>query len=156
MYKRQAIQLARALGHTVFATAGSDEKCRACEALGAHAINYRTEDFVQAVQAATGGCGVDVILDMVAGDYVARELEALAEGGRLVVIANLGGNTAAIDCGKLMRRRLTVTGSTLRPRPVAFKAAIARRLHEAVWPLIEMGKVRAVIQQVFPLSLIHI
>jgi NADPH2:quinone reductase len=145
-----AIQIARALGHPVFATAGSDEKCRACEALGAHAINYRTEDFVKSVQAATGGRGVDVILDMVAGDYVARELEALAEGGRLLLIANLGGNIATIDCGKLLRRRLAVTGSTLRPRPVHFKAAIARRLHEVVWPLIETGKVRAVIQQVFP------
>jgi NADPH2:quinone reductase len=145
-----AIQMARALGHRVFATAGSDEKCRACETLGAQAINYRNEDFVSAVREATGGRGVDVILDMVAGDYVARELEALSEGGRLVLIATLGGSAAAIDAGKLMRRRLTITGSTLRPRPVGFKAAIARRLYEAVWPLIGAGKVRAVIQQVFP------
>ncbi len=145
-----AIQIAHALGHEVFATAGSDAKCRACEALGARAINYKTEDFVERVKSFTGGRGVDVILDMVAGDYVARELDALAEGGRLVAIATLGGSAATLDIGKLMRRRLTVTGSTLRPRPVAFKAAIARRLHEIVWPLIEAGKVRPVIHEVFP------
>jgi NADPH2:quinone reductase len=145
-----AIQMAHALGHEVFATAGSDPKCRACEALGARAINYKTEDFVERVKSFTGGRGVDVILDMVAGDYVARELDALAEGGRLVAIATLGGSAATLDMSKLMRRRLTVTGSTLRPRPVAFKAAIARRLHEVVWPLIEAGKVRPVIHEVFP------
>jgi len=145
-----AIQMAHALGHEVFATAGSDQKCRACEALGARAINYKTEDFVERVRSFTAGRGVDVILDMVAGDYVARELDALAEGGRLVLIATLGGSGATIDFGKVLRRRLTVTGSTLRPRPVAFKAAIARRLHEVVWPLIEAGKVRPVIHEVFP------
>ena len=145
-----AIQLAHALGHPVFATAGSDAKCRACEALGARAINYKTEDFVERVHSFTGGRGADVILDMVAGAYVPRELDALADGGRLVVIATLGGSAATLDMGKLMRRRLTVTGSTLRPRPVAFKAAIARRLHEVVWPLIEAGKARPVIHQVFP------
>ena len=145
-----AIQIAHALGHPVFATAGSDRKCHACEALGARAINYKTEDFVERLQTFTGGRGVDVILDMVTGDYVSRELEVLAEGGRLVAIASLGGNTATLDMGKLMRRRLTVTGSTLRPRPVAFKAAIARRLHDVVWPLIEAGKVRPVVHEVFP------
>ena len=145
-----AIQIAHALGHEVFATAGSDLKCRACEALGARAINYKTEDFVDRVKSFTGGRGVDVILDMVAGDYVARELDALTEDGRLVTIATLGGSSATIDMGKLMRRRLTVTGSTLRPRPVAFKAAIARRLYEVVWPLIEAGKIRPVVHEVFP------
>jgi NADPH2:quinone reductase len=145
-----AIQIAHALGHAVFATAGSDEKCRACEALGARSIDYKTEDFVERVQSFTSGRGVDVILDMVAGDYVSRELDALAEGGRLVVIANLGGPAAKLDMAKLMRRRLVVTGSTLRSRPVAFKAAIARRLHELVWPLIEAGNVRPVVHKVFP------
>jgi len=145
-----AIQLATALGHPVFATAGSDEKCRACEALGARAINYKTEDFVERVLAFTEGRGADVILDMVAGDYVARELNALADDGRLVVIATLGGAGATLNMSKLMRRRQTVTGSTLRPRPVAFKAALARRLHDAVWPLMESGKVRPLIHQVFP------
>ena len=147
-----AIQMAHALGHPVFATAGSDAKCHACEGLGARAINYRTEDFVERVRAFTEGRGVDVILDMVSGDYVPRELDALAEGGRLVTIAGLGGSTATFDMSKVMRRRLTITGSTLRPRPVAFKAAIARRLHEVVWPLIESGKVRTVIHEVFPAS----
>lgn len=145
-----AIQIARALGHRVFATAGSDAKCAACAELGAEAIPYRRQDFVDAVKARTDGRGVDVILDMVAGDYVPRELETLAEGGRLVIIATLGGNHARIDAGLLMRRRLSVTGSTLRPRPVAFKAAIARRLHEVVWPLLERGAVRPVIDRVFP------
>jgi len=145
-----AIQIAHALGHAVFATAGSDAKCRACEALGARAINYKTEDFVERVRQFTNARGVDVILDMVAGDYVPRELDALAEGGRLVAIATLGGSAATLEMHKLMRRRLTVTGSTLRPRPVGFKAAIARRLHEAVWPLIESGKVRPVVHEVFP------
>ncbi len=145
-----AIQLARAFDHRVFATAGSAEKCAACERLGAErAINYREEDFVAVLNQATAGRGVDVILDMVAGDYVAREIDSLAEGGRLVFIATLGGGKAAIDAGVLMRRRLTLTGSTLRPRPVAFKAAIARQLHEKVWPLLEAGKVRPVIHQVF-------
>lgn len=145
-----AIQLARALGHPVFATAGSEEKCRACESLGARAINYRTEDFVERVHAFTDGRGVDVILDMVAGDYVPRELDALAEGGRLAIIALLGGSSATVNLGKVMRRRLTITGSTLRPRPVAFKATVARRLHEVVWPLIEAGKVRPIVHEVFP------
>ncbi|KRE89226.1 NAD(P)H-quinone oxidoreductase [Frateuria sp. Soil773] len=146
-----AIQLAHALGHRVFATAGSMEKCAACERLGAErAINYREEDFVEAVKQATGGRGVDVILDMVAGDYLPREIDALAEDGRLVVIATLGGSRATVDAATVMRRRLTITGSTLRPRPVAFKAAIARQLHEKVWPLLAAGKLRPVIHQVFP------
>ncbi|MET0331215.1 MAG: NAD(P)H-quinone oxidoreductase [Dyella sp.] len=146
-----AIQVANALGHPVYATAGSDEKCRACESFGATAaINYKTEDFVARVQQLTEQRGVDVILDMVAGDYVAREVKALAEGGRLVLIATLGGSAIALDAGELMRRRLTVTGSTLRMRPVAFKAAIARRLHEVVWPLFAAGTLRPVIHQVFP------
>lgn len=109
-----------------------------------------TEDFVERVLAFTDGRGADVILDMVAGDYVAREQNALADDGRLVVIATLGGAGATLNMSKLMRRRQTVTGSTLRPRPVAFKAALAQRLHDAVWPLIESGKVRPLIHQVFP------
>jgi len=146
-----AIQLAAALGHPVYATAGSPDKCAACERFGATAaINYKTEDFVARIQQLTQQRGVDVILDMVAGDYVAREVKVLAEGGRLVIIATLGGSAIALDAGELMRRRLTVTGSTLRMRPVAFKAAIARRLHEVVWPLFEAGKLRPVIHQVFP------
>ena len=146
-----AIQLARALGHRVFATAGSAEKCAACERLGAErAINYRDEDFVAVLKQATAGRGVDVILDMVAGDYVPREIEALAEGGRLVFIATLGGDKATIDAGTIMRRRLTLTGSTLRARDIAFKGALAIQLHEKVWPLLAAGKVRPVIHQVFP------
>ncbi|MGN6740764.1 NAD(P)H-quinone oxidoreductase [Dyella sp.] len=144
-----AIQIAHALGHRVFATAGNDDKCRACEALGATAINYRTQDFVAEVKRLTDDRGVDVVLDMVAGDYVPRELEAMAEGGRLVIIATLGGADIRLNAAALMRRRQTVTGSTLRNRPVAFKAAIARRLHEVVWPLIERAAVWPVIHQVF-------
>lgn len=145
-----AIQIARAFGHPVFATAGSEEKCRACESLGTRAINYREEDFVERVRSMTGGRGVDVVLDMVAGNYVGRELSILAEGGRIVIIATLGGTAASVDAGLLMRRRITITGSTLRPRPVAFKAAIARSLYERVWPLLEAGSVRPVIHRVLP------
>lgn len=144
-----AIQLAHAFGHRVFATAGNAEKCTACEELGAHAINYHEQDFVEEVKKHTDGRGVDVILDMVAGDYVPRELELLAEDGRLVFIATLGGKLASIDASLIMRRRLTLTGSTLRARPVAFKAALARRLHENVWPLLESGEAKPVIHQVF-------
>ncbi len=148
-----AIQIATALGHRVFATAGSDEKCRACEQLGAErAINYRNEDFVVAVQALTDGKGADVILDMVAGDYVAREINCLADDGRLALIALLGGAKATVDLGQVLRRRLSISGSTLRPRPVAFKAAIAWRLQEKVWPLIELGKIKPVIFKTFPLE----
>ncbi len=145
-----AIQLAHAFGHRVFATAGNAEKCAACERLGAQrAINYREEDFVAVLNQVTAGRGVDVILDMVAGDYIPREIDSLAEGGRLVFIATLGGSKATIDAGVLMRRRLTLTGSTLRARPIAFKAAIARELHANVWPLLAAGKLRPVIHQVF-------
>lgn len=145
-----AIQMAKALGAKVLVTAGSDDKCAACVALGAdHAINYRTHDFVEESKRLTGGAGVDVILDMVAGSYVARELECLAEDGRLVIIAVQGGIKSEINAGMVLRRRLTVTGSTLRPRPVAFKAAIARSLREKVWPLIANGSIRPVIHSTF-------
>ena len=146
-----AIQMAKALGATVIATAGSDAKCRACLDLGAdHAINYRTTDFAEAARQFTAGRGVDVILDMVAGDYVAREVTALAEDGRLVIIAVQGGEKAQFDAGLVLRRRLTVTGSTLRPRPVAFKGAVAAALRERVWPLIASGRIRPVLHSVLP------
>lgn len=145
-----AIQMAKALGARVIVTAGSDDKCAACMALGAdHAINYKTQDFVRAVADLTGGQGVDVVLDMVAGSYVARELDCLAEDGRLVIIAVQGGVKAEINAGMVLRRRLTITGSTLRPRPVAFKAAIARSLREHVWPLLADGRIKPVIYRVF-------
>lgn len=145
-----AIQMAKALGARVIATAGSDEKCAACIALGAdHAIPYKTRDFVQAVADITQGQGVNVVLDMVAGSYVARELDCLAEDGRLVIIAVQGGVKAEINAGAVLRRRLTITGSTLRPRPVAFKGAIARSLKEHVWPLLADGRIKPVIHQVF-------
>ncbi len=148
-----AIQMARAFGHRVFVTAGSAEKCAACEKLGAtRAINYRTEDFVAIIKQATGGRGVDVILDMVGGDYVPRELASLAEDGRLSLIAFLGGTKTSLDMTDILRRRLTITGSTLRPRPVEVKAAIARALREKVWPLIEAGKIRPVIYRTFELE----
>ena len=148
-----AIQMARAMGHRVFATAGSAEKCAACEALGAErAINYRTEDFVEAVKRLTSGRGVDVILDMVAGDYVPRELKCLADDGRLSIIALLGGSKAEVDFNQILRRRLTVTGSTLRPRTDKFKTAIATELSQQVWPLIEAKKIRPMIFKVFPLA----
>ena len=147
-----AIQIAAALGHKVFATAGSDEKCSACVSLGAaRAINYRTEDFVEIIKAETNGKGVDVILDMVGGVYVAREIECLADDGRLAIIALLGGSKAAVDLGQVLRRRLTITGSTLRPRSVDFKAAIAASLQAKVWPLIEAGRIKPVVYKVFPL-----
>lgn len=148
-----AIQIASALGHRVFATAGSDEKCRACEKLGAErAINYRTEDFAEAAKQVTGGKGVDVILDMVGGPYLPREIDCLADDGRLVVIALLGGAKGTVDLGQVLRRRLTITGSTLRPRPIAFKADIAAKLREHVWPLLESGRVKPVIYRNFPLE----
>ena len=148
-----AIQLAAALGHRVFATAGSDEKCRACEQLGAErGINYKTEDFAAVVKELTGGKGVDVILDMVAGDYIPREIDCLADDGRIALIALLGGAKAEIDLGQVLRRRLHISGSTLRPRPVAFKAAIARNLRERVWPLFGQGKLNPVIYRSFPLE----
>ncbi|PQP01866.1 NAD(P)H-quinone oxidoreductase [Massilia phosphatilytica] len=148
-----AIQLAKALGHRVFATAGSADKCRACEDLGAErAINYKTEDFAPIVKELTGGKGVDVVLDMVGGDYVAREIACLADDGRIVIIALLGGAKANVDLGQVLRRRLTITGSTLRPRPVAFKAQIARELRERVWPLLAAGQIKPVIYTTFPLE----
>ena len=146
-----AIQLAKAFGAQVIVTAGSDEKCQACLDLGAdHAINYKTHDFVEEAKRITAGKGVDVILDMVAGDYVAREVEALAEDGRLVIIAVQGGIKSEFNAGLVLRRRLHITGSTLRPRPVAFKAAIAKALQAQVWPLLAAGKVRPIIHSQFP------
>ena len=148
-----AIQVARALGSRVFATAGSADKCAACERLGAErAVNYRTEDFGEVTKGLTGGRGVDVILDMVGGDYVPREIAALAEEGRLVLIATMGGTRSEVDLRAVMGRRLTITGSTLRARPVAFKGAIARALRERVWPLLEAGTVRPVVHATFPLD----
>ena len=148
-----AIQMARAFGHRVFVTAGSAEKCTACEKLGAsRAINYRTEDFVAVVKELTGGKGVDVILDMVGGDYVPRELACLADDGRLSLIAFLGGTRATIDMTDILRRRLTITGSTLRARSVEVKKAIARSLEQKVWPLIEAGRIKPVIYRTFRLE----
>lgn len=138
-----AIGLAVARGATVLATAGTDEKCRVCESLGARSgINYRSEDFSERVLALTDGRGVDVVLDMVAGDYVARDLKCMAPDGRLVLIATQGGAQAQFDAGVLLRQRLTITGSTLRARTPAFKAAIARALLREVWPLIEAGRIK--------------
>jgi NADPH2:quinone reductase len=146
-----AIQMAKALGARVIATAGSDDKCAACLKLGAdHAINYKTQDFVAAVAEFTGKKGVDVILDMVAGSYASREVECLAEDGRLVIIAVQGGVKAEFNAGLVLRRRLTITGSTLRPRPVDFKTAIAASLRARVWPLLVQGRIQPVIHQVFP------
>lgn len=145
-----AIQLAKALGARVIATVGSDDKCAACLKLGAdHAINYRTQDFAAEALRLTDGRGVDVVLDMVAGAYVAREIECLAEDGRLVIIAVQGGVKAEFNAGLVLRRRLVITGSTLRPRPVAFKTAIAQKLRERVWPLLSQGAVKPVIHSVF-------
>ncbi len=145
-----AIQLAKAWGAQVIVTAGSDEKCAECLKLGAdHAVNYRAQDFAAEVQRITGGEGVNVILDMVAGGYVAREVQSLAPDGRLVIIAVQGGVKAEFDAGLVLRKRLTVTGSTLRPRPVAFKGAIAQALRREAWPMIEAGKVRPIIYREF-------
>ena len=162
-----AIQMAKALGARVIATAGSDEKCAACLALGAdYAINYKTQDFVAEVKRITSGsatatagqggllsnapvAGVNVILDMVAGSYVAREVECLAEDGRLVIIAVQGGVKAEFNAGMVLRRRLQITGSTLRPRSIEFKTQIAQALLAKVWPLIEAGKINTVVHSVF-------
>ncbi|MBE0472790.1 NAD(P)H-quinone oxidoreductase [Rhodoferax sp.] len=145
-----AIQLAKAVGARVFATAGSDDKCAACLALGAEAaINYRTQDFQAEIARLTQGQGVDVILDMVAGDYVAREVQSLREDGRLVIIAVQGGTQSEFNAGLVLRRRLTITGSTLRPRSVAFKAAIAQACLNTVWPLLASGRIKPVIHSVF-------
>ena len=148
-----AIQIAHALGSRVFATAGSPAKCAACERLGAErAINYRTEDFVEVTKAATGGRGVDVILDMIGGEYVPREIAALAEEGRLVLISTMGGAKAEIDLRAVMGRRLSITGSTLRARSSEFKGGVARSLRANVWPLLESGTVKAVVHATFPLE----
>ena len=148
-----AIQLAKALGHRVFVTAGSDEKCAACEKLGAEkAINYNKEDFVEVVKKLTDGRGVNVILDMVGGDYIPRELNVLAEEGRIVLIAFQRGMQASVDLGLIMRRRLTVTGSTLRARDENFKTMVANAVKDKVWPLLEAGKIAPVISAAFPLG----
>jgi NADPH:quinone reductase len=149
-----AIQLAAARGARVFVTAGSDEKCRACEALGAHhAVNYRRDDFVAAIARLTDGRGVDLVLDIVGGSYLSRNLEVLAKDGRLVLIGMMDGEpTAPLDIRRVLGRRLTITGSLLRPRPVAEKGAIADALRREVWPLLERGAVRPVVHRTFPLS----
>lgn len=148
-----AIQMARAMGARVFATAGSANKCDACEALGAErAIDYKTEDFVAVVKDATHDHGADVILDMVGGDYVPRELSLLAEDGRLVFIATLGGAKSEFNIRQVMARRLTITGSTLRNRSADFKGAVALRLRANIWPLLENGTIKPVIHRVFPLA----
>jgi NADPH2:quinone reductase len=148
-----AIQIAKALGHKVFVTAGSDERCRACIELGADlAINYKTQDFVEEVKRATGGRGVNVILDMVGGSYVPREMAALAEEGRIVFIAFLGGSSAELDIRQMMYRRLKLTGSTLRSRPVAYKGRVLRKVEEIIWPLVEQQRVKPVIHATFPLA----
>lgn len=146
-----AIQMAKAMGAgTVIATAGSDDKCQACVRLGAdHAINYRTQDFAEEAKKLTGGKGVDVILDMVAGAYVDREVKCVNEDGRIVIIAVQGGTKSEFNAGLVLRRRITVTGSTLRPRPVAFKAGIAAALKKHVWPLVEAKKIQPVIYKTF-------
>ena len=145
-----AIQIAKALGATVLVTAGSDEKCAACVALGAdHAINYKSSDFVEEVKKLTNGKGVNVILDMVAGSYIAREVECLAEDGRLVIIAVQGGVKAEFNAGMVLRKRLSITGSTLRPRSLEFKTAIASALKVKVWPLVVNGTIKPVIHSTF-------
>jgi NADPH:quinone reductase len=148
-----AIQMAAALGNRVFATAGSDEKVAACVRLGADAaFNYKSQDWGSEVRAATGGKGVNVILDMVGGDYVPKELKCLADDGRLVFIAFLRGPKTELDINELMRRRLTISGSTLRPRPVEFKGYVAKNLREKIWPLIEAGRIKPEIFKTFPLA----
>jgi len=148
-----AIQMAAATGNRVFATAGSDEKCAACVRLGAsQAFNYKTQDWSNELRAATGGKGVNVILDMVGGDYVPKELKCLADEGRLVFIAFLRGPKTELDINEVMRRRLVLTGSTLRPRPVELKGYVAKNLREKIWPLIEAGKIKPEIYKTFPLE----
>jgi NADPH2:quinone reductase len=148
-----AIQLATAMGHRVFATAGSDDKVAACMKLGAErGINYKTEDFATVIKSLTNDRGVDVILDMVAGDYLPREVSCLADDGRLAIIATLGGGKATLDMAQVLRRRLTITGSTLRPRSAEFKGAIAKKLKERVWPMLAERKIKPVIHTVFPLE----
>lgn len=146
-----AIQMSTALGHRVFVTAGTEEKCRFCEELGAaRAINYKTENFEEVIKEVTGGKGVNVILDMVGGSYAPANLHCLAEEGRLVMINAMEGKDVQLDLSLVMRRRLTITGSTLRPRNAGFKAAIARNLEATIWPLLASGKIKPVIHAVFP------
>jgi len=148
-----AIQLAKARGATIFATAGSDDKVRACETLGARrGINYRTEDFVEVIRDVTGGKGVDLILDIMGGSYLNRNLAALAVDGRLVQIGLMGGESASIDLRRVLGRRLTITGSTLRPRSVGEKGAIAAALAREVWPLLEAGTVKPIVYKTFTLA----
>ena len=148
-----AIQLGKAFGAKVIATAGSADKCKACLELGAdHAVNYKTDDFVAAVKTATAGKGVDVTLDMVGGDYTERNIIAAAEDGRIVQIATLGGAEVKINIARLMMKRVTLTGSTLRPRTREVKAGFARALEDKVWPLLAAGKVKVVIDSTFPLA----
>ena len=148
-----AIQLAAARGHTVFATAGSDDKCRFCESLGARrAIDYKSEDFVAEIAKETAGRGVDVVLDMVGGSYVARNLQVLATEGRLVMIATQGGAKGEIDVLRIMQQRLVITGSTLRPRSAEFKRSIRDQLLQNVWPLLATGRIRPVVDSVFALA----
>jgi NADPH:quinone reductase len=146
-----AIQMAKAWGATVLTTVGSADKAAACRALGAdHAIDYKNQDFVAEVLRLTGGKGTDVVLDMVAGEYIGRDVKCLAEDGRIVIIAVQGGSQSTVDASLVLRRRLVITGSTLRPRPVAFKAKIAEALRKTAWPWLESGVVKPVIHQVFP------
>ncbi|MDO3644879.1 NAD(P)H-quinone oxidoreductase [Mucilaginibacter sp. L3T2-6] len=146
-----AIQMGNTLGHKVFVTAGSDDKCRFCEDLGAaKAINYKTENFADAIKELTGGRGVDVILDMIGGDYTPGNLQSLAEDGRLVLINTMSGKDVQVDLSIVMRRRLTITGSTLRARDTSFKSAIAQNLEKNIWPLVESGKIKPVIYEIFP------
>ena len=146
-----AIQMAKAWGATVLTTVGSAEKAAACRALGAdHAIDYKSQDFVAEVLRLTAGKGTDVVLDMVAGEYIGRDVKCLAEDGRIVIIAVQGGSQSTVDASLVLRRRLVITGSTLRPRPVAFKAKIAEALRKTAWPWLESGVVKPVIHQVFP------
>jgi NADPH:quinone reductase len=148
-----AIQLARAYGARVIATAGSDEKCSACQSLGAEvAINYRSTDFVTTVRDTTGGRGVDLVLDMVGGEYLQRNIDCLARDGRLVQIGFLGGAKSQINMGPVLQRRLWITGSTLRARSIAEKAAIAGAVQQHVWPLLEAGTVRVLVHATFPLQ----
>lgn len=148
-----AIQIAAALGHQVYVTVGSTEKAQACEKLGASkAINYRQDDFVTQIKEFTDRRGVDVILEMVGGDYIPRDIRCLADNGRIVIIGLLGGAKAELPLAQILLRRLTITGSTLRPRSNAYKASIANQLREIVWPLIETGKIKPVIDSVFPLA----
>ena len=148
-----AVMLAKAKGARVIATAGSPDKCKACERLGAdRAVDYRTEDYVEAVKGVTGGKGADLILDMVGGDYIGRNITAAAEDGRIVQIAFLKGSKVELDAGRLMMKRLTYTGSTLRIRSNAFKTALARAVEQNVWPLIQASQVKPVIDSTFPLA----